>query len=720
MLRTRACLLSFLACGYFSSEARADFHIMRISEVLAQYGGDPRLQFVELVMLDVGQNILSGHPVIFQDASGRETGRVAFTSNVPNGITGRNVLIGTQAFATAFNVTPDLIIPEGLMSPYSGRVCFETVDCVAYGDFTGSNTGYGTPAPGFPVNGTASLTLRISDPPFPKHNGADFIFAAPTPENNAAAEGVAPAAPPCFVTDDFADLSQWDVPAAGEGLDLTNCGAPIVVDLGSAAVAGGKLLLTPSETPVPELDLPLGITGLSVEAAAMITDPSYRLRLVMEAEPGIAVGAVFVKERYFFDTVEETIDVGETAGFGINFSFDNTGEISDHLHADVRTACFGSLDVEGQDDVDYPGFTLMSAVEYVLILDVDGDTESGPLTLQVKLFDATEPEPADYLVDFYLPGGLGTLSDEDIVHEVLIASIGASTSALQISDFSVCDIPRNQQHVRRLVCARQETGEILVTWLNPFDAENEEIDIIVNGTKVDSVPATETSYTLVDPPDGDAVISVLNYSGVPATCTVCGNNPPEPIIDGPTTVPAPGLVSLDSSNSTDGDDGTQTLARLWEIIDAPDGASASIGDPAAVEVMINVNALGEYRVRLTLTDGGCPGSPPAVNTAEHIFTVGTAGGMMLPGDENEDGKLDISDPVALLNHLFLGTNPTLPCGDGSTAHPSNVMLLDLNGDGRIDISDPVFGLNFLFAGGPNPVPGTACISIAECPNLCDP
>jgi len=263
-------------------------------------------------------------------------------------------------------------------------------------------------------------------------------------------------------------------------------------------------------------------------------------------------------------------------------------------------------------------------------------------------------------------------------------------------------------------------GKTSLEILHHMDAEDEEIDIIVNGTKVDSVASTETSYTLADPPDGEAVISVLNYSGVPATCTVCGNNPPEPIIDGPTTVAEPGLVSLDSSNSTDGDDGTQTLTRLWEMIDAPDGASASIGDPTAVEVMINVNADGEYRVRLTLTDGGCPGSPPAVNVAEHVFTVGTAGGMMIPGDENEDGKLDISDPVALLNHLFLGTNPTLPCGDGSTAHPSNVMLLDLNGDGRIDISDPVFGLNFLFSGGPNPVPGTACISIAECPDHCDP
>jgi hypothetical protein len=98
----------------------------------------------------------------------------------------------------------------------------------------------------------------------------------------------------------------------------------------------------------------------------------------------------------------------------------------------------------------------------------------------------------------------------------------------------------------------------------------------------------------------------------------------------------------------------------------------------------------------------------------------SGGGRQKPGDENQDGKLDISDPVALLNHLFLGTNPELPCGDHTTEDAANKALLDANGDGRIDISDPVSFLNFLFVGGGLPAvcggdPSCSCVSIPGCP-----
>ena len=48
--------------------------------------------------------------------------------------------------------------------------------------------------------------------------------------------------------------------------------------------------------------------------------------------------------------------------------------------------------------------------------------------------------------------------------------------------------------------------------------------------------------------------------------------------------------------------------------------------------------------------------------------------------------------------LFLGTG-TLCCGDAA----------DTNDDGKVDISDPVFMLNFLFSGGGSPKePYPAC------------
>jgi hypothetical protein len=60
------------------------------------------------------------------------------------------------------------------------------------------------------------------------------------------------------------------------------------------------------------------------------------------------------------------------------------------------------------------------------------------------------------------------------------------------------------------------------------------------------------------------------------------------------------------------------------------------------------------------------------------------------GDVNRDGKLDISDPIALLNSKFLGI--------GSV----DLRAADANSDGSTDISDAVYLLTFLFLDGPAP------------------
>ena len=92
----------------------------------------------------------------------------------------------------------------------------------------------------------------------------------------------------------------------------------------------------------------------------------------------------------------------------------------------------------------------------------------------------------------------------------------------------------------------------------------------------------------------------------------------------------------------------------------------------------------------------------------------------VPGDSNEDGRLDISDPVLVLRFLFVGQPRQLPCGDGLETDPGNVALLDWQSDGIIDLSDPVAALRFLFlAAPPHPlaVPGaerTGCVRIFGC------
>ena len=132
---------------------------------------------------------------------------------------------------------------------------------------------------------------------------------------------------------------------------------------------------------------------------------------------------------------------------------------------------------------------------------------------------------------------------------------------------------------------------------------------------------------------------------------------------------------------------------------------------------------GEVRSVLFATSGGLGTLAVAVDgfaVFANLDPDPSGGGRQKPGDENQDGKLDISDPVALLNHLFLGTNPELPCGDHTATDAANKALLDANGDGSIDISDPVSLLNFLFVGGGLPAvcggdPSCACVSIPGCP-----
>ena len=62
------------------------------------------------------------------------------------------------------------------------------------------------------------------------------------------------------------------------------------------------------------------------------------------------------------------------------------------------------------------------------------------------------------------------------------------------------------------------------------------------------------------------------------------------------------------------------------------------------------------------------------------------------GDVTGDGKIDLTDPVALLGFLFLGETPS-DCHDA----------LDTDDNGTLNIADAVMLLNFLFSGGAPPL-----------------
>jgi hypothetical protein len=144
----------------------------------------------------------------------------------------------------------------------------------------------------------------------------------------------------------------------------------------------------------------------------------------------------------------------------------------------------------------------------------------------------------------------------------------------------------------------------------------------------------------------------------------------------------------------------------------------TIGPQSENEAQFELTA-GTWTIRVVVDDE-CP-LEAADNTCTQDVVVVAAGGIQKPMDENQDGKFDLSDAVSILNHLFLGSNPTLPCGDGKKEHPANKALLNANGDANVDLSDAVYALTFLFLGGPEPVncggeASCPCIVIPDCPD----
>jgi len=97
-------------------------------------------------------------------------------------------------------------------------------------------------------------------------------------------------------------------------------------------------------------------------------------------------------------------------------------------------------------------------------------------------------------------------------------------------------------------------------------------------------------------------------------------------------------------------------------------------------------------------------APALGREADRIIRVCHAGGCaeasyasrpgprFLRGDANFDARLDLADPIAILQFLF--DDSAIDCADGA----------DANDDARIDLGDAIWLLNYIFAGGPPPPP----------------
>ena len=78
------------------------------------------------------------------------------------------------------------------------------------------------------------------------------------------------------------------------------------------------------------------------------------------------------------------------------------------------------------------------------------------------------------------------------------------------------------------------------------------------------------------------------------------------------------------------------------------------------------------------------------------------GPLLVRGDCDGSGLVNITDPICVLEHLFLALDTPI-CGRSS----------DADADGELDITDSIYLLNYLFLGGAPPTdPFPACDLLA--------
>src|SRR5688572_17181730 len=204
MTRSIRSLVVLLALALVPDEARATFHAMSISELGAGFLGDPNAQFVEIRLDAADQTELTNTRLTSFDKDGIATVLLLTPNDVANGQSGRNVLYATAEYQTATGITPDFVIPVGVVGP-SGMICWGAppgatppdpatwdfvkpenyVDCVAYGAYPhATRPASGTPSTLTPGDGVRSLT-RVQNDGTTGSNDMDFALATASACNNA-------------------------------------------------------------------------------------------------------------------------------------------------------------------------------------------------------------------------------------------------------------------------------------------------------------------------------------------------------------------------------------------------------------------------------------------------------------------------------------------------------------------------------------------------------
>jgi hypothetical protein len=183
-----------VASAITAPAAGAVFHLMKVREVYPGSSANPQAEFVELQMHAAGQNLVSGHMVRTYH-SGGPSGIYTFPADVPNAENQRSILIATPSAVTQFEIVPDHQVPDDNdLDPTGGAVCFEHIDCVAWGTFAAGPLASPVGASATAISDGSSLERTIV-PNCPTlleaaddtdDSATDFpLSLTPTPRNNA-------------------------------------------------------------------------------------------------------------------------------------------------------------------------------------------------------------------------------------------------------------------------------------------------------------------------------------------------------------------------------------------------------------------------------------------------------------------------------------------------------------------------------------------------------
>lgn len=179
--------------------ASATFHLTQVREVFPGTVAHPGSEYVELQMWAGGQNFVGGHTVSIYDATGKLLASNPFPSAVAGDANQSTIVIASPEAEAELHFTGDgqlQPLAGGQIDPAGGAVCWESIDCVSWGSFSGSlPSPAGRPAdPGGIPDGMAiqrsiaagcATLLELGDDH--DDSATDFAAVAPAPRPNSVA-----------------------------------------------------------------------------------------------------------------------------------------------------------------------------------------------------------------------------------------------------------------------------------------------------------------------------------------------------------------------------------------------------------------------------------------------------------------------------------------------------------------------------------------------------